>query len=125
MSEKWIVVKESIRSYDNGNNVLISTNLWNAWEYPFVVFMDNPTADEWVEYWNIAHTIIPEDIWYDYEDSRNHGLELTEEEYEQVVELLKMVGYNVLHIEVSEKENEFFPASFYIDNKRRGSGKCQ
>jgi len=124
MSEKWVVVKEDTRSYDGSCNVMISNSLWNDFEYPFTIFLDDPTVDEWDEYWNIAHTIIPEDIWYDYKESSHHGLELTEEEYEQIAHLLKMVGYNILHIEVSEKENEFSPASFYIENKRRGLGKC-
>lgn len=121
--ERWIAVKQSVEDED-ANNVLISDNIWNRWEYPFVIFLNNPTEDEWDEYWNIVNTIVSEDIWYSYEESRNHGLELTEEEYGQIKHLLKMVGYNILHIEVHEKENEFFPASFYIENKRRGLGKC-
>lgn len=123
MSEKWVVVKEDMRR-DDDLNVLISNNMWNDSKYPFVIFMDNPTEGEWDEYWNIARTVIQGDIWYSYDLDRNNGLELTEEEYEQISHLLKVVGYNILHIEVHEKENEFFPASFYIENKRRGLGKC-
>lgn len=123
MSEKWVVIKQDIGG--EGHKILVSSDLWNGAKYPFVIFMNNPSQDDWNEFWNIIGAVIDVGIWYCYEDEMNKGLELTEEEYEQIKHLLKMVGYDILHIEVYEKENEFFPASFYIENKRRKLGKCQ